>query len=124
MNAERYCSAVLASSWIGVEGPFVKKFEAQLANICGCLAACAVQSGTAALYGAMKALGVSEPAHHVLCPSFTCAAAADAVVHAGGTPVAVDCELDTYGMSTEAVRVAVETLGDRIVGVCIAHCYG
>jgi len=59
VNAERYCSSALASSWIGVEGPFVKRFEAHLASICGCLAACAVQSGTAALYGAMKALGVS-----------------------------------------------------------------
>merc|ERR1719162_1431086 len=65
-NADRYCSSALAASWIGVEGPFVKKFESQLAEICGCLSACAVQSGTAALYGAMKALGVSETCHHVL----------------------------------------------------------
>mmetsp|Transcript_30047 Transcript_30047/g.36845 ORF Transcript_30047/g.36845 Transcript_30047/m.36845 type:complete len:101 (+) Transcript_30047:3-305(+) len=25
-NAERYCSAALASGWIGVEGPYVKQF--------------------------------------------------------------------------------------------------
>lgn len=122
-NAERYCSSAIASSWIGVEGPFVKRFEQHLASICGCLAACAVQSGTAALYGAMKALGVSEPSHHVLCPAFTCAAAADAVVHAGGTPIAIDCELDTYGISAEAVRVALEG-NPNVVGVVAAHCYG
>merc|ERR1719456_942667 len=122
-NADRYCSSALASSWIGVEGPFVKKFEAHLANICGCLAACAVQSGTAALFGAMKALGVSQPSQHVLCPAFTCAAAADAVVHAGGTPIAVDCELDTYGISTEAVRHALES-NKEVVGIIAAHCYG
>jgi pyridoxal phosphate-dependent aminotransferase EpsN len=82
-----------------------------------------VQSGTAALYGAIKALGVSQASHYVLCPSFTCAAAADAVVHAGGTPIAIDCELDTYGVSAEAVRRA---LGEcpSVVGVVIAHCYG
>jgi dTDP-4-amino-4,6-dideoxygalactose transaminase len=122
-NAERYCNSALASSWIGVEGPFVKKFEAHLANICGCLAACAVQSGTAALYGAMKALGVSQLSHHVLCPAFTCAAAADAVVHAGGTPIAIDCELETYGISAEAVRAALDANPD-VVGVVAAHCYG
>lgn len=122
-NAERYCSSALASSWIGVEGPFVKRFESHIASITGCVAACAVQSGTAALYGAMKALGVSEPSHHVLVPAFTCAAAADAVVHAGGTPIAIDCEIETYGISTDAVRVALET-NPNVVGVVAAHCYG
>ena len=33
---------------------------------------------------ASQALGVSAPSHHVLVPSFTCAACADAIVHAGG----------------------------------------
>jgi dTDP-4-amino-4,6-dideoxygalactose transaminase len=122
-NAERYCASALAASWIGVEGPFVKKFEAQLANICGCAAACCVQSGTAALYGAMKALGVSDSTHHVLTPAFTCAAAADAVVHAGGTPISTDCETETYGISTEAVRAALER-DPNVVGVVAAHCYG
>jgi len=122
-NAERYCNSALASAWIGVEGPFVKKFEAHLANICGCLAACAVQSGTAALYGAMKALGVSDSSHHVICPAFTCAAAADAVVHAGGVPISIDCELDTYGLCKEAVRSALDR-DPNIVGIVAAHCYG
>lgn len=120
-NTQRYCSSALASSWIGVEGPFIKKFEGHLARICGCTAACAVQSGTSALYGAIKALGVTDPSHHVLVPSFTCAAAADAVVHAGGTPIPIDCELETYGCSTDSVR---SNLTPNVVGVCIAHCYG
>jgi dTDP-4-amino-4,6-dideoxygalactose transaminase len=122
-NADKYCSNALASSWIGVEGPFVKRFEAHLADICGCLSACAVQSGTAALYGAVKALGVSKPEHHVLVPSFTCAAAADAVVHAGGTPISVDCELETYGMCAAATLATLEA-NKTAVGVIIAHCYG
>ena len=83
-----------------------------------------MHSGTAALYGAVKALGIKSRDQkyiiqynfqrndvyfvsklfennvfdfvvRVLCPSFTCAACADAVVHAGGTPVAVDCTKST-----------------------------
>lgn len=123
MNAERYCAGALDSGWIGVEGPYVKRLERQLAEICGCQAACAVQSGTAALYGAMKALGVSGPSHHVLVPAFTCAAAADAVVHAGGLPVPVDCELDSYGISLESVRAVLEA-NRNVVGVVLAPCYG
>eukprot|EP00929_Paragymnodinium_shiwhaense_P001027 TRINITY_DN101249_c0_g1_i1.p1 TRINITY_DN101249_c0_g1~~TRINITY_DN101249_c0_g1_i1.p1 ORF type:complete len:700 (+),score=198.00 TRINITY_DN101249_c0_g1_i1:148-2247(+) len=122
-NAERYCADALASSWIGVEGPYVKQFERQLARICGCAAACAVHSGTAALYGAMKALAVSDSSHHVLVPSFTCAAAADAVVHAGGTPVPIDCDLESWGVSVEAVRRALDEDKD-VVGVVVAPCYG
>lgn len=122
-NAERYCTSVLDSGWIGVEGPYVKQFEKHLAKICGCSAACAVQSGTAALFGAMKALGVSDPSHHVLVPAFTCAACADAVVHAGGRPIPIDCELDSYGVSLDAVRSALEMDKD-VVGVVVAPCYG
>jgi len=123
LHAERYCGSALASTWIGVEGPFVKRFEAHLARICGCQAACAVQSGTAACYGAMKALGVSSPLHHVLVPAFTCAAAADAVVHAGGTPIPIDSELDSFGVSAEAVFEALER-DQHVVGVVVAPCYG
>jgi len=122
-NAERYCSAALSSGWIGVEGPYVKQFEKHLAQICGCSAACAVQSGTAALYGAMKALGVSEPCHHVLVPAFTCAACADAIVHAGGRPIPIDCDLESYGVSLEAVQTSLAE-DQNVVGIVIAPCYG
>ena len=97
LTARHYINEALSTGWIGVEGPHIKKFESALARICGCDAACAVQSGTAALYGAMKALGVSDEAHHVIVPTYTCAACADAIVHAGGVPIPVDCELESYG---------------------------
>mmetsp|Transcript_124503 Transcript_124503/g.346589 ORF Transcript_124503/g.346589 Transcript_124503/m.346589 type:complete len:703 (-) Transcript_124503:119-2227(-) len=122
-NAERYCSTALSSGWIGVEGPYVKQFEKHLARICGCSSACAVQSGTAALYGAMKALGVSDPSHHVLVPSFTCAACADAIVHAGGRPIPIDCEMDSYGLCLQAVQSALDEDKDA-VGIVLAPCYG
>mmetsp|Transcript_35350 Transcript_35350/g.82616 ORF Transcript_35350/g.82616 Transcript_35350/m.82616 type:complete len:724 (+) Transcript_35350:90-2261(+) len=121
--AEQYCGNVLSSTWIGVEGPYVKRFEALLARICGCAAACAVQSGTAACYGAMKALGVCAPSNHVLVPAFTCSACGDAVVHAGGTPIPVDCELDSYGVSAQAVLEALER-DPQVVGIVVAPCYG
>mmetsp|Transcript_59341 Transcript_59341/g.109717 ORF Transcript_59341/g.109717 Transcript_59341/m.109717 type:complete len:698 (-) Transcript_59341:110-2203(-) len=122
-RAEQYCNNVLASTWIGVEGPYVKRFEAMLARITGCAAACAVQSGTAACYGAMKALGVSDPSNHVLVPAFTCSACGDAVVHAGGTPVPIDCELDSFGVSKEAVLEALDR-DKQVVGIVVAPCYG
>ena len=44
----------------------------------------------------------------MLVPAFTCAACADAIVHAGGRPIPVDCDLDSYGLSLEAVRAGLE----------------
>lgn len=123
LTAQHYVTNALTSGWIGVEGPHIKKFENALARICGVEAACAVQSGTAALYGAMKALGVSESLHHVLVPTYTCAACADAIVHAGGVPIAVDCELNSYGMSFESVQAVIEK-NQNVVGVVIAPSYG
>ncbi|KAF4678171.1 adenylate kinase [Perkinsus chesapeaki] len=125
-NAGLYISRALGSGWIGVEGPWVKKFERKIASICGGRAACAVQSGTAALYGAMKALGVSNPEHFVICPAFTCAACADAVVHAGGTPLICDVEEDSYALSYQAVLNALDhpVHGPKIVGMIVAPCYG
>lgn len=123
LTAMNYVSQALTSGWIGVEGPYIKKFEQHLARICGVIAACAVQSGTAALYGAMKALGVSDPLHHVIVPTYTCAACADAIVHAGGVPIAVDCELSSYGLDFSAVKLAVDS-DPNVVGIVIAPCYG
>ena len=34
-NAAQYCTEALESGWLGVEGPFIKKFERKLAQICG-----------------------------------------------------------------------------------------
>jgi perosamine synthetase len=104
--------------------PFSFSFESIIAKICGGADACAVNSGTAALYGAMKALGVSSKEHLVLCPAFTCSACADAVVHAGGTPVICDVDFDTFAISYEAVRNALDYIGTRVVGVIVAPCYG
>lgn len=123
LMAPIYVNRALSSGWIGVEGPYIRLFEAAISRVCGTAAAVAVQSGTAALYGAMKALGVTDASHHVVVPSYTCAACADAIVHAGGLPIATDCELDSYGLDFESVKRALEQ-DDQIVGVVIAPCYG
>ncbi|CAE7212042.1 perA, partial [Symbiodinium necroappetens] len=51
------------------------------------------------------------------------AACADAIVHAGGRPIPIDCDLDSYGLSLEAVRSGLEA-NKGVVGIVIAPCYG
>ena len=82
-----------------------------------------MNSGTSALVGALKAVGVCTLKDHVVCQSYVCAASADAVFHAGGTPVIVDVERATFALSNSALIAALDA-DPLIVGVIIAPCYG
>jgi dTDP-4-amino-4,6-dideoxygalactose transaminase len=82
----------LDSEWI-TAGPRTERFEQAFADFVGASNAIAVSNGTAALFLALKALGIG-PGDEVLVPSLTFVATAAAVVHCGATPVLVDiCSL-------------------------------
>ncbi len=88
---ERELSAVLEtldSEWI-TAGPRTETFEKAFASLTGTAEAVAVSNGTAALFLALKGLGIG-PGDEVLCPSMTFVATAAAVLHCGAKPVLVD----------------------------------
>lgn len=70
-------------------GRKVQDFEQLLREYLRVKHVVAVNSGTAALYSSLVALGI-RPGDEVLLPSFTFVATANAVVAAGGKPVFVD----------------------------------
>ena len=81
------------SAWI-TAGPRTQAFENAFATLCGTSDAVAVCNGTAALFLALKTLGIG-PGDEVLCPSLTFVATAAAVMHCGAKPVLVDiCSLE------------------------------
>lgn len=95
----------LRSGWIG-SGPKVKRFEEMLERYVGvphvrCLASC-----TAALMLALRALDV-RPGDEVIVPAMTFIASANAIEHAGATPVFVDSESHTGLMDLDAVEAAI-----------------
>jgi dTDP-4-amino-4,6-dideoxygalactose transaminase len=78
----------LRSGWVGT-GPKVQRFETMVAEYldvanCRCVSSC-----TAALILGMQVLGIG-PGDEVLVPAMTFVASANAVEHAGATPVLVD----------------------------------
>ena len=82
----------LESEWI-TAGPRTEQFEKAFARFTETAEAVAVSNGTAALFLALKTLGVG-PGDEVLVPSMTFVATAAAVVHCGATPVLTDiCSL-------------------------------
>jgi dTDP-4-amino-4,6-dideoxygalactose transaminase len=80
----------LHSGWIGT-GPKVHRFERMLSEYLGVAECRCLSSCTAALILAMRVLGVG-PGDEVLVPAMTFVASANAVEHAGATPVLVDSE--------------------------------
>jgi dTDP-4-amino-4,6-dideoxygalactose transaminase len=95
----------LRSGWIGT-GPKVQRFETMLAEYlevpyCRCVSSC-----TAALILAMEVLGIG-PGDEVLVPTMTFVASANAVEHAGATPVLIDSDPETGLIDLDAAEAVI-----------------
>lgn len=97
-------------------GPRVAQFEKAFADYCGAAEAVAVNSGTAALHAAMRALGVG-PGDEVIVPAITFAASANAAVYEGATPVFADVEPDTLLIDAASVAARITDRTKAIVAV-------
>jgi dTDP-4-amino-4,6-dideoxygalactose transaminase len=115
---ERWRDQLERTAFVG--GPEVEAFEAAFAGYLGAAGCVGVANGTDALVLALHALGL-QPGDEVLVPAFTFFATAEAVVWAGGRPVPVDVEPDTFNLD---VRSAAARASERTVGVIGVHLYG
>src|SRR5438477_12921712 len=82
--------AVLKSGWLST-GPVVAQFERAFAIYVNAPHAIAVNSCTAALHLSLVAAGI-RPGDEVVTTPLTFCATANAIVHAGGTPVFADID--------------------------------
>ena len=114
---------VLKSDWL-TTGPAVAGFEAALAASTGAGHAVVCNSGTAALYLAMRALQL-QPGDAVVIPAITFVATASAAVLAGLDVVFSDVDPNTGLMDAEQVEDAMRRSAHRrINAVCPVHLGG
>jgi pyridoxal phosphate-dependent aminotransferase EpsN len=97
------------SNWIAPLGPHLDGFETDFCAAIGAPQAAALSSGTAAIHLALLVLGVG-PGDFVLVSDLTFAASANAVRYVGATPVFIDATADTWTLSPDLVRQALEHL--------------
>jgi len=110
---------VMRSGW-WTAGPVTSALEAEFAAVVGVPHAIAVSSGTAALHLAFAAMEL-KCGDEVLIPSLSFVAAANCILHAGGTPRFVDvAALDLPLVSPETLGKAITS---RTRGICVMH-YG
>jgi dTDP-4-amino-4,6-dideoxygalactose transaminase len=96
---------VVLSGWL-TQGDRVAEFERAVASRAGTHSAVAVSSCTTALHLALVALGVG-PGDEVICPSMSFIATANAIRHAGATPVFADIDPLTWNLDPRAAEAAI-----------------
>ena len=96
-NEWKYLKECLDTNWVSSVGPFVDRFEREVAARVGVPYAVATVNGTAALHVALLAAGV-RPDDEVLVPALTFIATANAVTYCGAHPVFVDSEAVSWGL--------------------------
>ena len=108
----------LESGWI-TTGPRVQQFESDLRDYLHAPHALSINSATAGLYVALKAIGLN-PGDEVITTSMTFAATLNTIVLAGGRPVLVDVEPSTYNMNVSRVEATLTPQTKAIIPVHFA----
>ena len=91
----------IRAAWLGT-GPKVAEFERLIGEYKGVRHAVAVNSCTAGLHLSCLGIGL-KPGDEVIVPAMTFCATINSVIHAGGVPVLVDVERDSFNMDPEQV---------------------
>lgn len=113
---KKYVNNALESGFVG-SGEYIKKFEQAWAKYNGYSHGIACSSGTAALFLALKALGIG-PGDEVIVPDFTMISCAWAVTWTGATPVFVDCR-DDLNMDPDKLELAFTVRTKALMAVAI-----
>ncbi|MBZ0217781.1 MAG: LegC family aminotransferase [Fimbriimonadaceae bacterium] len=108
----------LDSGWVSSAGPFISKFEEEVAKASGATHGVAIVNGTAALHVALLLAGV-KPGDEVLVPALTFIATANAVSYLHAVPHFVDASPTTLGVDPTALRTHLEAVTDRKNGQTI-----
>ncbi len=110
------------SSWISSKSPWVEKFEAEFAQkVSGTKYAVSVNSGTSALFLALKALGIG-PGDEVILPTLTMIATVNAITWVGAVPVLVDSTSnEDWNMDPTKIE---EKISKKTKAIIPVHIYG
>ena len=119
-NEKKYLCECVDTGWISSEGPFVRRFESDMASYCGRKYGIAVSNGTAALETAMLALNLEQGAE-VILPTFTIISCEQAITKCGLVPVVVDCDMNIWNMDVEQIESKITP---KTKAIMVVHIYG
>ena len=116
-NEKKYVVDSIDSTFVSSVGAYVDKFESMMSTISGTSKSVAVVNGTSALQVALRLAGVSA-GDEVITQALTFIATVNAVIYNGATPIFIDVDIDTMGLSPYAVEAFLEEFGEMREGIC------
>ncbi len=135
-NEKKYLIECIDSNFVSSVGEKVCEFERRVAEFTGVKYAIATVNGTAALQVSLQLAGVVRN-DEVITQALTFIATCNAVTYCGAYPVFVDVDMDTLGLSPDALQFFLEnhvemksgvafnkTTGRRISACVPMHTFG
>lgn len=101
-NEKKYVLEAIDSTFVSSIGSFVSTFEDEMCEVTGAGYAVAVVNGTSALHMSLLLADVGR-SDEVLTQSLTFIATCNAISYIGASPVFIDIDKDTIGMSPESL---------------------
>lgn len=106
------------------KGEIVKEFEETMAKYIKVQGGIATSSGTAALYLAMRALGVQKD-DEIILPSYTCLTLLNVVMYIGAKPLLLDNNYDVESMNFNINQEEIfKNISKKTKAIIIPHMFG
>ena len=110
-NEKKYLIDCIDSTFVSSVGSYVNKFELELAKKINIENSVALVNGTSALHIALKLVGV-EKGDEVITQALTFIATANAISYNNATPIFLDVDIDTMGLSPIAIEQFLIEFGE------------
>ena len=114
---KEYVLDAIDSTFVSSVGAYVDKFELMMTDLTKTKKSIAVVNGTSALQVALRLCGVGF-GDEVLTQGLTFIATINSIIYNGASPVFLDVDLDTMGLSPNSVNAFLEAHGEIRDGFC------
>jgi perosamine synthetase len=135
-NEKKYLDECIDSTFVSSVGKFVDEFEEKIAEYTGSKYAVATSNGTSALHIALLIADVKKD-EEVITQPLTFVATCNAISYCGASPIFVDVDRDTMGMSPVSLldflesntsitnNQCINNLTGRVIKACVPmHTFG
>ncbi len=139
-NEKKYLEECIDTTFVSSVGKFVDKFEDEIAKYTAVNKAVSCVNGTNAIHLALMLVGV-ESDTEVITQPLTFIATANAISYCGAHPVFLDIDMDTMGLSPQALKnwlnvnskletrnsklVTINKFTNRVISACVPmHTFG
>jgi dTDP-4-amino-4,6-dideoxygalactose transaminase len=110
-NEKKYLMETIDTNFVSSVGAFVDRFEEMMTLITKTKKSVAVVNGTSGIQVALRLVGVNK-GDEVITQALTFVATVNAISYNGASPIFLDVDMDTMGLSPKAVSEFLEVFGE------------